>query len=105
MLYSYLLVGSKIFINDGIVQLTVTEKKADTLLCKVEAAGIISSQKGYSNNNFLNLIIRCNIAGCNLSIDVISEKDKRDLKLIADLDPEYVAASFVGKFLTSSLLN
>jgi len=29
-------------------------------------------------------------------LDILSKKDKEDLKLIAKLNPEYVAASFVG---------
>jgi pyruvate kinase len=31
-----------------------------------------------------------------LSVNVVTEKDAEDLKFIAQLDPEYVAASFVG---------
>jgi CRISPR/Cas system-associated protein Csm6 len=54
------------------------------------------AKRGKKFRIFSIFMISCNIAGCNLSIDVISEKDKRDLKLIAELDPEYVAASFVG---------
>ena len=29
-------------------------------------------------------------------MDIVTEKDKEDLELIAKLDPEYVALSFVG---------
>jgi pyruvate kinase len=38
----------------------------------------------------------CNIPSGNISLNVITPKDERDLKLIAELDPEYVACSFVG---------
>jgi len=37
----------------------------------------------------------CNIPKGNLSVDVVTPKDKKDLELIAKLNPEYVACSFV----------
>jgi len=77
-------VGDTIFINDGIIRLAVKEKTATDLVCVVEAGGQISDHKG------------CNIPSGNISLDVITEKDKNDLAFIAKLDPEYVAASFIG---------
>jgi pyruvate kinase len=50
----------------------------------VEATGTISDNKG------------CNIPSGQLSLSVVTEKDAKDLELIAELAPEYVAASFVG---------
>jgi len=38
----------------------------------------------------------CNIPSGKISIEVPTQKDKEDLKLIAKLGPEYVAVSFVG---------
>lgn len=38
----------------------------------------------------------CNIPSGNISLNVITPKDERDLKLIAELNPEYVACSFIG---------
>jgi hypothetical protein len=46
--------------------------------------GLISDKKG------------CNIPSGGISLNVITPKDERDLKLIAELDPEWVAASFIG---------
>lgn len=37
-----------------------------------------------------------NLPSGNISVEVLSEKDHRDLEFIAKLDPEYVAASFIG---------
>ena len=54
------------------------------LVCKVETSGTVSDHKG------------CNIPSGNLSVEVVTEKDEKDLEFIASLDPEYVAASFVG---------
>jgi len=77
-------VDDHIFINDGIIKLRVVQKKERTLACLVEAGGLISDHKG------------CNIPKGKLSLNIITEKDKKDLELIAKLDPEYVAASFIG---------
>jgi pyruvate kinase len=75
-----------IFINDGIVKLVVTEKDLPNkdLICFVEAAGSVSNHKG------------CNMPSGKLSANIVTPKDAADLKFIAALDPEYVAASFVG---------
>jgi len=77
-------VGDTIFINDGIIRLAVKEKTNTDLVTVVEAGGQISDHKG------------CNIPSGNISLDVITEKDKSDLAFIAKLDPEWVAASFIG---------
>jgi len=76
--------GDTIFINDGVIKLTVESKDAEKLNCVVDAGGVISDKKG------------CNIPSGNISLEVVRPKDQRDLELIAKLDPEYVAASFIG---------
>ena len=73
-----------IFINDGIVKLVVVDKDDKDLICECHAAGKISDHKG------------CNMPSGKLSVNVITPKDAIDLKFIAELNPEYVAASFVG---------
>jgi len=75
--------GDTIFINDGIIKLVVEGKNESQLNCVVQAAGMISNHKG------------CNIPKGNLSVEVVTPKDRKDLELIAKLNPEYVAASFV----------
>lgn len=79
-------VGENIFINDGLVRLTIIEKipAKKIVRCKVMAGGPISSKKGV------------NIPSGNLSTQNPTEKDIHDLKLIAKLYPEYVAASFIA---------
>jgi len=73
-----------IFINDGIIKLRVVSKTASVLKCVCESGGMISDKKG------------CNIPSGNISLNVITPKDERDLKVIAELNPEYVASSFIG---------
>ena len=79
--------GDFIFINDGTIKLEVEGKDAakNELLCEVKTSGKISDNKG------------CNIPSGRLSVNVVTEKDTADLDYIAkNLDPEFVAASFIG---------
>ncbi len=77
-------VNDEIFLNDGVVRLVVTAVESDNLVCRVVAGGPISDHKG------------CNIPKAKLSISILTPKDKEDLRVIAELDPEYVAVSFVS---------
>jgi pyruvate kinase len=74
----------EIFINDGTIKMRVREKDGNDLVCEVRNGGQISDRKG------------CNIPSSNILVDIPTEKDLRDLELIAELDPEYIAASFIG---------
>jgi len=76
--------GDVIFINDGVTKLVIESKDEERLHCVVEAGGTISDKKG------------ANIPSGNISLEVVRPKDVRDLELIAKLNPEWVAASFIG---------
>lgn len=75
--------GARLVIGDGEVEFTVAEKKEDTLRCLVTVAGLLESRKGV------------NAPGTDLPISSITEKDQEDLKLICQLELDYVALSFV----------
>jgi len=72
------------FINDGIIKVIVKTKEADHIVGEVLAGGMISNRKGV------------NIPRGELQQRVPTEKDIKDLELIAKLDPEFVAISFVS---------
>jgi pyruvate kinase len=76
--------GDAFFINDGIIKIQVKKKESDHIVGEVMAGGIISNRKGV------------NIPKGALSQRVPTEKDIKDLELIAELSPEYVAISFVS---------
>ncbi len=76
--------GDSIFVNDGIVRLEVTAVEQEDLVCRVTAGGDVSDHKG------------CNIPNAKLSLSILTEKDKNDLKVIGQLDVDYVAVSFVS---------
>ncbi len=72
------------FINDGIIKIEVKSKAEDHLVGEILAGGMISDRKGV------------NIPTGELKQRVPTEKDIEDLKLIAELNPEFVAISFVS---------
>jgi len=77
-------VGEVFFVNDGIIKIEVKSKAEDYLIGEVLAGGMISDRKGV------------NIPTGELKQRVPTEKDIKDLKLIAELNPEFVAISFVS---------
>ena len=76
--------GDVFYVNDGIIKIKVIDKEKDHLVGEVLAGGPISNRKGV------------NIPSGELKHRVPTEKDIKDLELIAELDPEYVAISFVS---------
>jgi len=72
------------YVNDGIIKIKVKSKEKDHLVGEVIAGGLISNNKGV------------NIPSGDLKHKVPTEKDIKDLEYIADLNPEYVAISFVS---------
>ncbi|MEJ2294208.1 MAG: pyruvate kinase, partial [Candidatus Lokiarchaeota archaeon] len=76
--------GDFFYVNDGIIKIKVESKEKDHLVGEVIAGGNISNNKGV------------NIPSGELEQKVPTEKDIKDLEFIADLDPEFVAISFVS---------
>ncbi len=76
-------IGDKILINDGLIRLTVEEKKSDSLICKIDNGGVLSPRKGM------------NLPGMKLSTPSITEKDFKDLEFVLRHRVDYIALSFV----------
>lgn len=76
-------VGTRILINDGLIEMTVTYVNATDVVCKVVHGGEIKNNKGI------------NIPGVKLSMPYISDADMNDLQFGAKLGFDFIAASFV----------
>jgi len=76
--------GDVFFINDGIIKIQVKKVERDHLIGEVLAGGPISNRKGV------------NIPSGELKHRVPTEKDIKDLELIAELNTEFCAISFVS---------
>ncbi|MFC6951522.1 pyruvate kinase [Halorubellus litoreus] len=78
-----LAVGDKVLLDDGRIETTVTGVDADGVHAHVDDGGELAGRKGV------------NTPGVDLDLDVVTEKDREDLRLAAEHDVDFVAASFV----------
>ena len=74
--------GSRILIDDGLVELIVDKVEDAHIFCTVQNDGIISNNKGV------------NVPGVALSMDFISEKDKNDILFAIKNGYDFIATSF-----------
>ena len=82
-LASVLKVRTKILIDDGKVEIEVTELSGSDVICKVNNGGKLSNNKSI------------NIPGCSIDMPYISERDKSDILFGIKNDVDFIAASFV----------
>ena len=75
-------VGDELLLDDGRVVMVVEEVAADELRCRVLIGGPLSDHKGINRR------------GGGLTAPALTDKDKADIKLAADMDLDYVAVSF-----------
>ncbi len=76
-------VGTKVLIDDGELELTVIEKHADHVVCKVENEGKIKKNKSI------------NTPGFTVNLPSISEKDYKFIEFAAKAGVDFIAHSFV----------
>lgn len=76
-------VGSRILIDDGLIEMEVVAIRDADIVCVVQNGGIISDRKGV------------NVPDANLSMPYISEKDYEDIVFGVKQGYDFVAASFV----------
>lgn len=77
--------GTKILLDDGLLELSVTRKIDRKVEAKVIYGGILKNRKGM------------NLPGANLPVECLTEKDLEDLEFGLSQKVDYVALSFVRK--------
>ncbi len=81
-LYKDVVSGTRILVDDGLIELVVTSVCEKEVECTVKNGGILSNRKGI------------NVPGVRLSIPFLSERDKRDIEFGVKEDFDFIAASF-----------
>jgi pyruvate kinase len=75
--------GDVLLLDDGLLALTVTEVVGAEVRCRVLIGGRLSDRKGLNRQ------------GGGLSVTALSDKDKADIKLAAEIGADFLAVSFV----------
>jgi len=75
--------GDVLLLDDGLVALTVREVAGSEVRCEVLIGGKLSNRKGLNRQ------------GGGLSVTALSDKDKADIKLAAEIGADFLAVSFV----------
>ncbi len=81
--FTFLKPGDIFFINDGLIRMKVISKTTDSLLCRVEKGGIVSSRKGI------------NIPYLPDHFPSMTSRDLHILETIKEWDLDFLALSFV----------
>ncbi|MFT4922250.1 MAG: pyruvate kinase [Haloarculaceae archaeon] len=76
--------GDRVLLDDGRIEATVDRVEGEDVLVTVGSGGTLGGRKGV------------NVPGVDLGLEVVDESDREELRLAAEKDLDYVAASFVG---------
>lgn len=82
-LYKEVKPGSVILIDDGLVEMEVTEIKGKNIHCLVKNEGMVGNHKGV------------NIPDVHINMPYMSQKDREDILFGIEHDVDFIAASFV----------
>lgn len=84
-LYMDVAKGSRILINDGLVELEVMEIRNKDIYCRVQNGGVVGDHKGI------------NVPGADIRLPALTSQDIADIKFGIENDFDMIAASFVRK--------
>ncbi len=76
-------IGTKILINDGVIELVAENITATDISCRIIHGGTLSNNKGI------------NVPGVRLSMPYLSDADMNDLEFASKIGFDFIAASFV----------
>ena len=75
-------VGDELLLDDGRLVMRVEQVTEDSLECRVLVGGVLSNHKGINKR------------GGGLTAPALTDKDREDIRLAAELELEYIAVSF-----------
>lgn len=75
--------GDRVLLNDGRIELRVSEVRPPKVVCEAVTAGEVTSGKGI------------NLPGVRVGAPALTDKDIHDIELASEIDADYLALSFV----------
>jgi len=75
--------GSKILLDDGLIELSVLKIDGKDIVCRIVNGGMISDHKGV------------NVPNIHVSLPFLNDKDRSDILFGIKMDVDFIAASFV----------
>lgn len=75
--------GTRLLIDDGLIELEAVSVKSDRIICEVKSGGVVSNSKGV------------NVPKVSLNMPYMSQKDIDDILFGIEQDVDFIAASFV----------
>jgi pyruvate kinase len=85
-------VGDRLLLDDGTLELRVTQAAPTRITCRVHVGGVLNSNKGV------------NLPGVKLNIPAITEKDYEDALTALEIGMDYLALSFVRQAADVTML-
>lgn len=76
-------IGTRILIDDGLIEMIVEQLTDTDITCRVKNSGPLSNRKSI------------NVPGASLNMPYVSEQDKKDIEFGCDMKVDFIAASFV----------
>lgn len=77
--------GDTVLVDDGLIELCVTEIRGTDMVCRIVNGGELGERKGI------------NLPNVSVKLPAITDKDKGDILFGIEQDIDYIAASFVRK--------
>lgn len=81
-LFRILQPGSKVCIDDGLIELTVAEIDGEDVRCTIDSGGVVRDRKGV------------NLPGTPVDLPFLSKQDRSDILFAAENGFDFIAASF-----------
>jgi pyruvate kinase len=75
--------GDTVLLDDGRIEATVEDVQDGTVTARIDSGGELASRKGV------------NLPGVAIDVDLVTPSDERELRLAAEENADFVAASFV----------
>ncbi len=82
-IYNDIEIGTHILIDDGEIELQVSDKKDNSLICDIKNNGELGSKKSV------------NVPGVRINLPAVTDRDKAFIKFAAEKDIDFIAHSFI----------